>query len=255
MSITLAAQLEEVSVIDAQGNALLEEVSIPVLPGEALAVCGPTGGGKTTLLRLLAALINPTRGHVRIATLDPAALDYEGLRALRLRVGIAFENGGFWGTRSAYENIALPMLYHYPDRDDIELKVRDLAEELGLTEDLSKPGAALSGAVRKRVMVARGLLFEPSLLLVDEPQHGLLPREARRLNDAIELRRKHRGMTVVYADHDGKLAPFTCERRIFLEGGRIVDRLSRIISRHDREDFNIGIPRDSLLGDAPESAS
>jgi hypothetical protein len=62
-------------------------------------------------------------------------------------------------------------------------------------------------------------------------------------------------MTVVYADHDGKLGPFACDHRVFLEGGRLVDRLSRLLSRHDREDFERGLPRDSLLGDAPESAS
>jgi ABC-type lipoprotein export system ATPase subunit len=255
MALTLAAQLSEVSVVSGQGSVMLDDVSVPVLPGEALAVCGPTGSGKSTALRLLAGLLHPTRGVVRVGGADLASLDYQGMRTLRLRVGLAFDGGGFWGTRSVFENIALPLLYHQATRPDLEARVKELAGELDLQELLGQPGHGVSGVARKRVMLARALVLEPELLLVDEPQHGLLPREARRLSEAIERRRKGRGMTVVYADHDGKLAPFLCERRVFLENGRIVDRLGRLLSRHDREDFDRGMPPDSLVGDAPESAT
>ncbi|MCS6902554.1 MAG: ATP-binding cassette domain-containing protein [Myxococcales bacterium] len=255
MALTLAAQLYEVSVVSGQGVGILDDVSIPVLPGEALAVCGPTGSGKSTVLRLLAGLLLPTRGVVRVKGIDLASLDYPGMRALRMKVGLAFDGGGFWSTRSVFENIALPLLYHQAKRPDLEIRVRELADELDLLDLLELPGQAVSGMARKRVILARSLVLDPELLLVDEPQHGLLPREARRLSDAIERRRKGRGMTVVYADHDGKLAPFLCERRIFLENGRIVDRLSRLLSRHDREEFDRGMPPDSLVGDAPESAT
>lgn len=255
MSITLAAKLEGVFIVDAQGNILLDDVSLAVLPGEAMSLCGPTGGGKTLILRLLAGLVEPGLGKVLVGGLDLRKLDYEGLRALRLRVGMAFEGGGFWSNRSVFENIALPMLYHRPDQPDLELKVRDLAEEMGIAAEIDQPGAAAVGSVRKRALLARALLFEPELLLCDEPQRGLLPRESRRASEAIELRRKTRGMTVVYADHDGQLHPFVCERRFFFVDGRQVDRPSLVISRHDLEELNLGLPRASLMGDAPEGAS
>jgi ABC-type transporter Mla maintaining outer membrane lipid asymmetry ATPase subunit MlaF len=253
VGLTLAAQLSDVSVLDPLGGLLLDEVSIPVLPGEALAICGPTGGGKTTVLRLLSGLIRPTGGQVRVQGVDLATLGYEARRRMHLRVALVFEDGGFWSTRTVFENVALPLLYHRPA--EAEAKVREVAAELELEGHLDQPGAALTATARRRAMLARALVLEPELLLFDDPQQGLLPREARVLSSAIERRRKERGMTVVYADHDGKLGPFACDHRVFLEGGRLVDRLSRLLSRHDREDFERGLPRDSLLGDTPESAS
>lgn len=255
MSVSLAAKLEGVFVVDQQDNLLLDDVSLAVLPAESLALCGPTGGGKTLILRLLAGLIEPSLGVVLVGGQRVSSLDYEGMRSLRLRVGMAFEDGGFWANRSVLDNIALPMRYHRPDSADADLKARDLADELGIADALAQGGSHAIGSVRKRALLARALLFEPALLLCDEPQRGLLPRESRRASEAIERRRKGRGLTVVYADHDGSLGPFACDRRFFFEQGRSVERPSMVISRHDLEAMGLGVPtRLSLMGDAPDNS-
>lgn len=249
--MNFAAQLAQVTVVDAQDNVPLDDVSLVVMPGEALAICGHAGGGKTTVLRLLAGLLQPTFGKVLVGGRDVGRLGYEEMRAHRRRVGLAFEQGGFWSNRSLFENIALPLLYHAPESADLEKRVREIAAEVGIDEALDRPAQQAAGSIKKRALVARALLGEPDLLLCDEPQRGLMPREARRLSEAIERRKKGRQMTVVYADHDGHLDPFVCDRRLFLEFGRHVERPSMVISDKFFNELDLGLPRDSLDGGSP----
>lgn len=245
MAVTLAARLEDVTVVDDQGRALLDALSMVVMAGEALAVCGPSGGGKTTVLRLLGGMLEPASGVVEVGGVRRGGGGYEATRAWRQGVGLALE-GGFWSNRTVFENLALPLLYHEPDAPGLEARVAALAGELGIAGDLGLLGGAASVSVRRRALLGRALLREPALLLIDEPQLGLMPREARRVSDAIEARRRQRGLSVVYADRDGSVVPFVCERRVFLEAGRQVERLSAVISQRDLASLDRALVRSSL---------
>ena len=227
----LAARLEDVTVVSDQGHPLLDALSMVVMRGEALAVCGPAGGGKTTVLRLLAGLIEPSSGQVEVGGVLRSGA-YEATRAWRRGVGLVLE-GGFWTNRTVLENVALPLLYHEPGASDVEARVQAIADELGISRELEVLGGKASVSVRRRAMVGRALVGAPDLLLIDEPQLGMMPREARRVSDAIEARRRQRAMSVVYADRDGSVVPFVCERRVFLDAGRQVERLSTVMSRRD----------------------
>jgi ABC-type lipoprotein export system ATPase subunit len=221
-SVEDAFRLDDVVFSSYEGRAVLDRLTLAGTPGSATALVGHVGGGKTTVLRLLAALVRPTHGSVRALGVDLAALSYEGLRAHRMKVGYAFESTGLVGNMTIGENIALMLSYHGDDPGHAATKARELAEELQIDEHLDEAPFRANGSVRKRALIARALAQGPKLLLCDEPQVGLTRREASLVSDAIERRRASNGLTVVFADHDGYLDPFVVTRTFYLENGRLL---------------------------------
>jgi ABC-type transporter Mla maintaining outer membrane lipid asymmetry ATPase subunit MlaF len=217
-----AFRLDGVTFKSYEGRAVLDSVTLAGAPGSATALVGHVGGGKTTVLRLLAALVRPSRGTVRALGADLADFTYEELRAHRLQIGYAFESTGLVGNMTIGENIALVLSYHHGDPRGAWHKVRELADELDIERHLDEAPFRANGSVRKRALIARALAVEPKLLLCDEPQVGLTRREATLVSDAIERRRRSKGLTVVFADHDGYLDPFVVTRTFYLENGRLL---------------------------------
>lgn len=244
--MSLDVLLDRVTVRDETGRAVLDGVNLSVVRGEALALCGHNGGGKSTVLRLIAAMAQPTSGRVKVGGKDVSKLDYDALREHRTRVGFVFEAGGLWANRSVRENVALPLRYHAGRVPDLEARVVSLAEELDIVDELDLPSHRVNASVRKRTLVARALALDPALLLCDEPQLGLVAAEARRVAKAIERRRKERGMTVVYADHDGELEPYVATRMVYFENGHVFDRPSAL-PPPDRPSF-VGVLPQALGG-------
>jgi ABC-type lipoprotein export system ATPase subunit len=239
------AQVDSVSVVNEGGRLVLDGVSFGVQRGEALALCGHSGAGKTTALRLIAGLSQPTVGRVTVLGRKLHHLDYAGQRALHLRVGFVFEATGLWSNRSVYENIALPMLYHPPrPGPSPHERALSLARELAISEWLNQPVARCNASVGKRTLFARALALEPELLLCDEPQHALLPREARLVSRALERRRSERGLTIIHADHDGQLDPYVADRRLYLERGQLLERPSMLPPSDMQPD--LGLPDEAL---------
>lgn len=239
------AQLESVSVVDERGRLVLDGVSFGVMRGEALALCGHNGGGKTSALRLIAGLTRATVGRVTVLGRDAGRLDYAAQRAHHQKVGFVFEASGLWANRSLYENIALPMLYHPPrPGPSPHERALALARELAISEWLGQPAARCNASVGKRALFARALALEPEILLCDEPQRALLPREAKLVSRALERRRKEQGLTVIHADHDGQLDPYVTDRRLYLEQGVLLERPSMLPPSDMQPD--LGLPEEAL---------
>jgi ABC-type transporter Mla maintaining outer membrane lipid asymmetry ATPase subunit MlaF len=254
--IETAAKIEKVTVVNELGREVLHRVSLTIPKGEALAFIGHNGGGKTTILRLLAGLASPNKGRVKVFGEDLAKLSYPRMRAHRTRVGFVFEAGGLWANRTIAENIGLPLRYHqggHTGEDVIEQRVDRVAEELGILPHLALHSFQCNASVRKRALVARALILEPDLLLCDEPQVGLTIKEARLVSAAIDRRRTTRGMTIVYADHDGYLEPYATDRNFYLENGHLLDRPSAL-PPPDRE-IDLGLPASSLGGSSVRGGS
>jgi ABC-type lipoprotein export system ATPase subunit len=227
------AELSHVTVRGDLGRLVLDEMSVGFERGASTVLIGHNGSGKTTILRLLLGLGHPTSGRVRVGELDLAEASYEQMRAHRLHTGYVFDAGGLWANRTVFQNVALPLTYHSGlSHDDIEVRVRALADELGITDALPLPSYMANASVKKRMLVARALVLEPSLLLCDEPQVGLVRKEALRVHEAFARRQKQREMTLIFADHDGDLGPFTADRRWFVEEGKLRDRPSTLPPSH-----------------------
>jgi phospholipid/cholesterol/gamma-HCH transport system ATP-binding protein len=153
---------------------LLRKVSFNLLPGKILVVCGLSGQGKSTLLRLLIGLEKPDGGVVRILGKDISSLGERDFNALKKGVGFVFQNPALISTKTIWENVALPLIYHnIGDSEEIRNRVDNALEMLLIKDFQHQYPASLSLGILKRAAVARAMIMRPKLILMDEPTAGL----------------------------------------------------------------------------------
>ena len=187
-----------------------------------LAIIGPSGGGKSTLLRIIGGLIQPTSGALLIDG-ERLPADEAGLQRYRKNIGFVFQQGGLFRHMSALENITLPLVKVH---GYTEAAARQRAEELlarfGLHKDGEKKPAALSGGQQQRVAIARAVAAKPKFLLLDEPTSALDPEYTTEVLDIIhEL--KQEGMDFLIVTHEMGFARHACEKAAFLSEGSLLE--------------------------------
>ncbi len=199
---------------------ILRGVDLSVAAGESVALLGPSGSGKSSLMALLAGLERPTGGSIHVAGLDFAILDEDRLAiARRGRIGIVLQAFHLLPTMTALENVAVPLeLAGEPDafaRAEAELNA------VGLGHRLRHYPAQLSGGEQQRVAIARALAPRPALLFADEPTGNLDTATGAEIMDLLFARHADAGATLFVITHDPKLAE-RCKRVIELADGRIL---------------------------------
>lgn len=188
------------------GSEVLKDISFTLSPGSFHFLTGPSGAGKTSLLKLLYLAHRPSRGLVTMFGHDITAAGREALPALRRRIGVVFQDYRLLDHLSAIDNVALPLRIAGGATDD---KIREHVEELlvwvGLKDRMHARPSTLSGGEKQRVAIARAVIAKPDLLLADEPTGNVDPAMARRLMHLfVELNKL--GTTTVVATHDLELA-------------------------------------------------
>ncbi|MEN0040251.1 MAG: cell division ATP-binding protein FtsE [Pseudomonadota bacterium] len=213
-------RFEDVGVRYGEGEEVLRDLNFTIGQGSFQFLTGPSGAGKTSLLRLLFASMKPTRGRVELFGQDSATLDQDTLPALRRRIGIVFQDFRLLDHLTLYENVALPLRVRGVDEERYRRDVIDLLKWVGLSARIHARPSVLSGGEQQRAAVARALIDQPELLLADEPTGNLDPTLARRLLRLfIELNRS--GTSVVIATHDLALMDQVDARRMVLNHGRL----------------------------------
>lgn len=199
--------------------AILQDIDLEVMPGEAVAVVGASGSGKSTLLGLLGGLDVPSAGSVALDGRDLFSLDEDGRAALRSKLlGFVFQSFHLLPALNATENVMLP-LELAGDRDAADHAV-SLLERVGLGARLRHYPKTLSGGEQQRVALARAFVTRPKLLLADEPTGNLDPATGASIINLMFELNAERGTTLVLVTHDEMLAR-RCMRLIRLAGGRI----------------------------------
>jgi putative ABC transport system ATP-binding protein len=200
---------------------ILRGISLTIAAGETVALLGPSGSGKSSLLMVLAGLERPSAGLVRLAGQDLAALNEDGLARLRRdHVGIVFQSFHLIPTMTALENVAIP-LELAGDRDALAAAEAALAR-VGLGHRLSHYPGQLSGGEQQRVAIARAFAAGPQLLLADEPTGNLDGETGRAVMDCLFAEHARLGTALLLITHDAELAAH-CEREIRLADGHIVE--------------------------------
>jgi putative ABC transport system ATP-binding protein len=199
---------------------ILRGVSLTIAAGETMALLGPSGSGKSSLLMVLAGLERPSAGSVSVAGQDLAGLDEDGLARLRQRhIGIVFQSFHLLPTMTALENVAVPV--ELAGRADAFSMAAAALDRVGLGHRLSHYPGQLSGGEQQRVAIARAFVGEPVLLLADEPTGNLDGATGRAVMDCLFAEHARLGSALLLITHDPALAG-RCERQLHLEDGQIV---------------------------------
>ena len=211
-------QFDNVGVRYGSGDEVLKDLSFHIEPGSFQFLTGPSGAGKTSLLRLLFLSLRPTRGTITVFGQDSASLTQHELPSVRRRIGIVFQDFRLLSHLTLYENVALPLRVRGYEEASYRRDVVDLLKWVGLSERIEAYPPVLSGGEQQRAAVARALIDQPEVLLADEPTGNLDPTLARRLLRLfIELNRS--GTSVVIATHDlGLMDQYEAKRMVLNEG-------------------------------------
>jgi len=203
-------------------NAVLRGVSFELAKGETLVVMGGSGAGKTVLLRLVAGLIRPDGGRLRVFGRSIENLSEEALLPLRRRMGYVFQSAALFDSLSVHENVAYPLREHtnLGEAEIDERVVRNLSVVGLSSEVLPLLPSELSGGMRKRVGIARALSVEPEMMLFDEPTAGLDPTNSKLVADLMLHLRGGVCDTAMVVTHDVELARTVADRVAVLIAGQ-----------------------------------
>lgn len=211
---------ENVGLRYGMGPEVLRDLTFDIPKKSFQFLTGPSGAGKTTLMRLLFMSLKPTRGLICMFDRDISVIPVEELPLLRRRIGIVFQDFRLLDHMTTYENVALPLRVRGKEEAAYRSDVVELLKWVGLGERINVLPPVLSGGEKQRVAIARALIDQPEILLADEPTGNVDPPMAQRLlNLFIELNRL--GTAVVIATHDLSLMDRIDARRMILSEGRL----------------------------------
>ena len=199
---------------------ILDKISFTLKPGEIFAIMGPNGSGKTTLLRLLNHLDYPSEGRILVDGNESTSTEVEV--EIRRRMGFVFQNPTVFNT-SVYNNIAYPLGVRGIPEDEVSGMVENALRLLSIEEFKDKPASVLSGGEVQRLAVARVLVYEPELLLLDEPTANADPHNVSMIEDVIKQVVKKRDVGVLMVTHNIFQAKRLAHMTGFIINGRLIE--------------------------------
>ncbi|MCL2558765.1 MAG: ABC transporter ATP-binding protein, partial [Treponema sp.] len=211
----------------AQGRALVSGLSIGFEEKSAVALIGPSGGGKSTILKLAAGLCIPGAGRVLFRGRGIWEMSRSENLAFRKEAAFVFQDSALWANQSLFQILELPLRVHFPGMSagERKLRVESAAARVGYRRDLGMRPAALSRGEQKLVAFARAIICEPTLLFLDEWTESLDEKSAQRLI-AIVKKMKEDGATLIFVSHDVRVIRGLSDVVLLVSGGGISSRLS-----------------------------
>lgn len=198
----------------------LRDVTIQIEKGEFLFLTGPSGAGKTTLFRMISAFDKPSSGLVTVAGHDLCKITAGEVPYFRRRIGVVFQDFRLLKGRTVFENVALPLEVRSDRSNNINRKVEEMLEHVGLVYKRKNYIEQLSGGEQQRVAIARALIHQPGVLIADEPTGNLDPQMSEEIMDLLD-RVNAQGTTVFVATHDHELVKRRAKRVLRLQAGQI----------------------------------
>lgn len=204
-------------------HTVLDNIDLDVYKGETLAVLGPSGTGKSTVLRSMIGLLEPNGGQIFIQGEDVSGLDEDGWNRLRMKMGMVFQYSALFDFLTVGENVAFGLRQH-TDKSNEEIQgiVTQMLDLVGLPGTQNLYPAELSGGMKKRVGLARAIAVNPEIVLYDEPTAGLDPIMSRNISRLIKKTQEQLHVTSMLVTHDMQSAFYAADRVAMLYEGHIV---------------------------------
>ena len=202
---------------------VLKDVSLQLFNGENLAVLGKSGSGKSVLIKCIVRLFYPDHGKIIVLGEDVNALKSVGLGELRKKIGFLFQSGALYDSMTVRQNLEFPLrrIKKNLTRKEIDEKVKEVLENVGLSDALDKMPSQLSGGMRKRISLARTIVVDPAIILYDEPTTGLDPATSDEISSLInDVQKKYKTSSLIIT-HDIECARKTADRLIMLHDGEV----------------------------------
>ncbi len=203
----------------------IDNINFDVDKGEFVGIMGASGSGKTTLLNCISTIDRVTAGHIIINGEDITKLKGNNLNKFRREeLGFIFQDFNLLDTLTAYENIALALTIQKVNAHEIDRRVREIAQRLGITNILDKYPYQVSGGQKQRIASARAVITNPKIILADEPTGALDSKSAKQLLETFTTLNEKLGATILMVTHDAFTASYT-DRIIFIKDGKIFNEL------------------------------
>lgn len=204
-------------------NKILKGINLSANKGESLVVLGRSGSGKSVTIKCLVGLAQADKGNIEIFGTETTSLNNNELNALRVRIGFMFQNGALYDSMSVRQNLRFTLKHHTRNlsESDLESKIIEALENVGLKESIDKMPAELSGGMKKRIALARAIIIKPEIILYDEPTSGLDTITAREISELILSVQEKYKTTSIIITHDMACAKLTGNRILILKDGVI----------------------------------
>ena len=209
------------------GVTALADINLEIAKGEFVFIIGPTGCGKSTLMKLLYREEKPTKGNVIVGGINVEKLRNRKVYKLRKKLGIIFQNYRLLPKQTVYENVAFPLSSNGIKDSEIRPKVIKALELVGLKEKIKSFPDELSGGEQQRVCIARAIVNDPKLLLCDEPTGNLDPKVSKEIMDVIESINKKLGTTIIMVTHDAQIVNRMKKRVISIRNGVVTNDIMK----------------------------
>lgn len=227
-------ELKKVSKTYKNGTHALCDLSLSVKEGEFVYIIGPTGSGKSTLIKLLNGEEIPTSGTVHVCNTNIGRLKHSSVPKYRRKIGVVFQEYRLLEKKTVFENIAYALEVLDEEPKEIRRRVKEVLKLVDLEDKRNSFPYQLSGGQQQRVAIARAIINNPKILIADEPTGNLDPEKSDEIMQLLEKINKEKGTTILMVTHDSNLVNRYKKRTIVLEGGVLIADLSEggYIARH-----------------------
>lgn len=209
--------------VDGRNVQAVSNVNLKINDSEIFGIIGYSGAGKSTLVRCLNLLERPDEGNVIIDGVDITKLSEKNLRAERKKIGMIFQQFNLLSSRTVFDNVAFPLHYSKIKKEEIEKRVNELLELVGIADKKNSYPSQLSGGQKQRVAIARALASNPKILLCDEATSALDPQTTNSILKLLKDVNKKLGITIVIITHEMNVIKEICDKVAVMQGGKVVE--------------------------------
>ena len=220
-------------------NEVLKNINLDVKKGENLVILGKSGTGKSVTIQCIVGMLTPDSGELSVFGEEVADLKERQLKELRMKIGFLFQGGALYDSMTVRENLEFPLtrVLRLKDQNEIDQRVEEVLDGVGLLDAIDKMPSDLSGGMRKRVGLARTLIIKPELMLYDEPTTGLDPITSKEISELILQMQKKYKTTSIIITHDMECASITADRVVVMKDGEYTAEGSFEALKKSKDEF------------------